>query len=416
MRTPDPARIFRQLDPWQRNLWALVVTELLTITAFQAGYILIPYYIQQMGITEISEVAAWTGAYQSIGSVAFAIATPIWGVLGDRFGRKLMLVRSMIATFLVLALMGLAQTPGQLIALRVIQGAFTGTVAAATTLAAATAPRARLAYSLGLIQTSVLVGASLGPMLGGFVGDLFGYRYAFIAAAVIVALSTLLMVRAVHEPKHESTAAKQAAQGNALGAFRAVLTAPRVGVLAIITFAINLTFGLMGPVLPLFVQQLVEDPSRVASAAGTISGVTAITAAAAALSIGRVSDSIGHRRTLLACVGGMSLFYLPLAIVRSTVMLGVVRGVHGLFQGGISPSTSAMVVRQARPDNMGAALGISSSAASVGAAIGPMLGALLMATSSPQAVFLISAGIFAIITGYIALRLGSGADSTPRPT
>ena len=97
---------------WQRNLWAVIVAELLTILAFQAALILIPYYIQQMGITDTKAVSTWTGAYQAVGAIAFAISTPIWGILGDRYGRKLMLVRAMIATTVVLVLMGLARTPG----------------------------------------------------------------------------------------------------------------------------------------------------------------------------------------------------------------------------------------------------------------------------------------------------------------
>ncbi|MHB1293860.1 MAG: MFS transporter [Anaerolineae bacterium] len=412
MRNADPPPALRRAEPWQRNLFTIVVTELLTIMAFQAGYILIPYYIQQMGITDTAAVASWTGAYQSVGSVAFAIATPIWGALGDRFGRKLMLVRAMIATCLVLALMGLAQTPGQLMALRVVQGIFTGTVAAATTLAAATAPRERLAYSLGLIQTAVLAGNSLGPMLGGYVGDLFGYNYAFLASSAVVALATVLMVRGVHEARASAANLSQLSQGSALAGFKAVLTAPRIGALIFITFAINLTFGLLGPVLPLFVQELVGDSARVASAAGTVSGVAAFTAAAAALTVGRVSDTIGHRRTLVACAGGSALMYLPLVIVRSTGMLIVVRGVQGLFQGGISPSISALVVQQSPSDRIGSALGVSSSASSVGAAVGPMLGAVLWTASSSQVVFLISAAIFVAIAVYIAVRLHGTAEGS----
>ena len=139
--------------------------------AFHAALILVPYYIQQMGISDTRAVSSWTGAYQAVGAVAFAIATPLWGTLGDRYGRKLMLVRAMIATTVVLVLMGLARTPGQLLIMRVIQGFFTGTPAAASALVAVDAPKKRLAYSLGLVQTAVFVGSSLGPMLGGYVAE-----------------------------------------------------------------------------------------------------------------------------------------------------------------------------------------------------------------------------------------------------
>jgi len=138
--------------PWQRNLWGTVIAELLTILGFTAGSILVPYYVQQMGVTDVRQVGAWTGAYQSAGAVAFALATPIWGVLGDRYGRKLMLVRAMGSAALMLALMGLAQSPMQLMVLRVIQGCLTGTPAAASALIATGTPRERLAYRQVLIH------------------------------------------------------------------------------------------------------------------------------------------------------------------------------------------------------------------------------------------------------------------------
>ena len=177
--------------PWQRNLWAIVVAEVMALLSFQASFILIPYYIQQLGITDLAEVAAWTSAFQSIGAIGFTIATPIWGALGDRYGRKPMLVRAMIATSLVLVGLGLIRTPVQLMVLRAIQGFFTGTPAAATALVATGSPKHRLAYALGLVQTSVFVGNTLGPMVGGFIADSYGYRATFFTGGVIVLLATV---------------------------------------------------------------------------------------------------------------------------------------------------------------------------------------------------------------------------------
>ena len=75
---------FARLEPWQKNLWASVAIQVLSLLAFQAGAVLVPYYIQDLGITDIKQVATWTGAWQSVGAVSFAIFTPIWGALGDR--------------------------------------------------------------------------------------------------------------------------------------------------------------------------------------------------------------------------------------------------------------------------------------------------------------------------------------------
>ena len=180
---------------------AAAIGQVLNILSFQASFILIPYYIQQMGITEQTAVSAWTAAYQTAGAVAFAIFTPIWGVVGDRYGRKPMLVRATAATAVMLLLMGMARTPTQLVILRVIQGCVTGTPAAASALVATGSPKNRLAYGLGLLQTGLFIGSSLGPMLGGYIADAFSYRATFFVSASIVALSVLITVFMVKEPE-----------------------------------------------------------------------------------------------------------------------------------------------------------------------------------------------------------------------
>jgi MFS transporter, DHA1 family, multidrug resistance protein len=392
-----------RFDVWQSNLWITVVAEVLTILAFQAGQMLVPYYIQQMGITDLRQVGEWTGYYQSVGSITFAIATPIWGILGDRYGRKPMLVRAMVACVVVLALTGLARTPRQLMVLRIIQGCFTGTPAAAAALIATGSPKERLAYGLGLVQTGLFIGSSLGPMVGGYIADAYGYRATFYVGALITLVPALLVITLVREPAESVLATARARLENPLAGFKSLLGLPQLLLLIGLTFTINLIYGLLGPVLPVFIQQLVSNPSRLASIAGTISGVAAFSAAVSALTVGRFSDRIGHRRTLLGCAVGTALLYFPQAYARSATMLGWFRGLQGFFQGGMSPSTSALVVTSAPKEKTGTALGLSSSASSVGFAIGPILGALLLAATSSRVVFLVSGGVFLLVAGAVAL-------------
>jgi MFS transporter, DHA1 family, multidrug resistance protein len=382
----------RHLEPWQRNLWSIVLVEILVIMAFQTGAVLIPYYIQELGVRDLDRVGVWTGAYQSMGSISFAIFTPIWGAVGDRYGRKLMLVRAMAGTALALGLNGLVRTPMQLVLLRIVQGAFSGTPAAASAVLAAGSPRHRLAYSLGLLQTALFIGSSLGPMLGGYIGDIYGYRSAFYVAAVVTLVATALVIILIHEPERPESAmvAAQPKRPSMLGGFGELLAIRTFMLLTVATFLGNLTFGLLSPVLPLFVQQIAPDPRRLASIAGAITGAMAFTSAISALIVGRMSDRLGNRRALVGCSLGTTLCYFPQAIARSTLSLGLWRALQGFFRGGVNPTLSALVVRSAPDDCAGAALGLNSSASSIGFAIGPMLGAMLMARTSFGGVFVIA--------------------------
>ncbi len=396
---------------WQRNLWTIVVAEVLVILGFQAGFILIPYYLQTMGITDLKAVGAWTGAYQTIGSIGFAVSTPLWGVLGDRYGRKPMLMRAMVACVVVLGAMAFARTPMQLMVLRAVQGFFTGTPSAASALVAVGSPKDRLAYGLGLVQTAVFVGSSLGPMAGGYVADAYGYPATFLASSAITLIPTLMVLFLVKEPTETAAAAARARRENPVAAFRGLLGRKNLMALTGLILVINLTYGILGPVLPIFIQELVTVPEKLASTAGTISGVAAFTSAVAALVVGRLSDKLGHRRILLGCAAGTGLLYIPQAMARSVEALGWLRGLQGFFQGGMSPSTSALVAGSAPKDQVGTALGLSTSAGSIGFALGPLVGALLLATTSSQVVMLISGGIFVGVVAVAALAGPSGTKS-----
>ncbi|MCE5259608.1 MAG: MFS transporter [Chloroflexi bacterium] len=385
----------KRLAQWKINLWAIVAAELLTILAFNAALMLVPYYIQQMGITDTKEVSTWTGAYQAIGAVAFAVSTPIWGMLGDRYGRKLMLMRSMIATTSVLVLMGLARTPGQLLIMRVIQGIFTGTPAAASALVAVGSPKERLAYSLGLVQTAVFVGSSLGPMIGGYVADAWGYRATFFASAVLAGAALLIIALFTREPSAAPTTARKEAP---LAGLKGLISRGQLLTLTALVLLINFSYSLLGPVLPLTIQRLAANPEHLASIAGTISGGFAFTAALAALVVGRYSDRIGYARTVFICAFGMAVLFIPQGFAPSVLALGILRAVQGFFQGGLAPSINALVVNAAPLERAGATIGLSSSAASVGTAVGPIVGALLLNTTSDKAVFLASGGLFMVIS------------------
>lgn len=386
-----------RLPLWQRNLIAISIGQVLSILAFQASFILIPYYVQQMGMTDTAEVSRWTGMYQSIGGVGFALFTPIWGALGDRYGRRPMLIRATFFTGVMLVLMGFARSPSHLLVLRAIQGCVTGTPAAASALLATGTPKNRLAYALGLQQTSLFVGSSLGPMFGGFVGDTYGYRSTFFVSTAIVAIAFALVLFVVREPEESAANSAQARKRSALHGFRDLLSSRAMITLIAMSLAVNLTFGLTGPVMPLFIQELVGSRERLASTAGTVSGLAAISAAVSALVVGRLSDKWGNRITLLGCSAGAALLYIPQAMARSVVQLGVALSAQGLFRGGISPNISAMVVRSVPKEQTGSALGLSSSFQSIGFAIGPLLGAAILSASSARVVFLVAAGVFVLV-------------------
>ena len=154
------------------------------------GFVLpfLPLYLKEIGVTPESAVVFWSGALVTSTGVSLAIFSPIWGALADRHGRKVMVLRAMLVGGLIIALMGLVQNVGQFLILRILQGMFTGTIAAATALVASIVPRERLAASMGQLQTSVYVGIAAGPVMGGVIAQAVGIRGTFFVAGGMLAV------------------------------------------------------------------------------------------------------------------------------------------------------------------------------------------------------------------------------------
>ncbi|NLG28620.1 MAG: multidrug efflux MFS transporter [Chloroflexi bacterium] len=377
--------------PWERNLTYCALAEVLIILSSQASFNLIPYYIQQMGLTEPRAVTAYTAAYQSVGLITFAIFTPIWGMLSDRYGRKPLFMRAIAATCVTCAMMALARTPGQLMAARVVQGCMTGTPTAASVLVATGTPRHRRAYALGLVQTAVSVGVTIGPMIGGVVADTLSYRATYWGATLLVFIALVIVALRVTEPEDSEAVTAQARSQHPLVALKDLGRSRPFVLLLGITLALNLAISLQSPVIPIYIQQLVGSTDRIATVSGLVTGLAGLTMAGSALLIGRAIDRIGARTALLASTWGTAALYVPLAFNNSIWGLGLLQAIQGACKGGISPGISTLVVNRTRPEKIGVALGLNTSASSTGSALGPLVGAAIFASLSVRAVFIASA-------------------------
>ncbi len=153
---------------WKITLYAVLAAELLAVTGFNTSGPIIPFFLQDLGVRDQLHIKFFTGLINALPAITLAVAAPIWGNLADNYGRKPMLLRAMFGGVIVLVLQGFVVDPWTLLVLKMIQGAITGTVAAATVMVASIAPEEEAGSSLGLLQMAVFLGASVGPMFGGF--------------------------------------------------------------------------------------------------------------------------------------------------------------------------------------------------------------------------------------------------------
>jgi DHA1 family multidrug resistance protein-like MFS transporter len=400
------------LAAWERTLYTIVFAETLAILGFNIAIPFLPFYIQQLGVTDLRQVAFWVGLITSAPSVAAAVTAPFWGLLADRYGRKPMLVRAMVAGTFVLTLMGVVTNVPQLAVLRLMQGALTGTIAAATTLVATTVPRERSGYALGLLQTGIFVGTWLGPSVGGIIGGTLGYPVAFFLSGGSLVVATLMIVFLVTE-NHVPAPVAGLKGGGLFEAGRVILRHPVITTMVGLLMLNSLANSISSPVLPLFVQGMTGGAQQASTATGIILSATALTNAAGALWIGRMGDRLGGRRALLFGLVVAALTYFPQALARQTYQILVLRALMGFAVAAIAPVANAAIARDCPDGWQGGVYGISTSLNAFGGALGPAMGAFIVTNWSVALVFPTTGLLLALMAVLVVLVIPARPSAAP---
>jgi len=417
MTTPD---IEAPADPeqryWRRNLAVGTVGSFTTLVAMTLLVPFLPEYVRQLGVDDPAAVVRWSGVAYGATFLTAALTAPLWGMLGDRFGRKSMLVRASLGMAVAMTLLGFVQSVEQLVAVRLLVGLLGGYSSGATILVAAQTPKDRSAWALGVLSSGILAGNVVGPLVGGFVPAWVGIRSTFVVCGAVIFLAFLATTFLLREPRTAPRAPRAA-------------TAPRRGVwsqverpgavVALLATSSLLLFSTMSiePIVTVYVEDL-GQLSHAAGVAGVLVALTAVGSVVAAPRVGRLADRVGHTRVVIACLAAAGVLALAQAFVANVWQLGVLRVLLGLSLGGLLPSITAAVRHLAPPDAVGRVLGLGVSAQYVGQVAGPVLGGLVAAQAGLRAVFVATAVVLlaAATLNLVVLRRGRARDrSTTTP-
>ena len=390
---------------WKKSLYIIWFAEMLAVTGFSFVTPFFPYYIQELGIKDLKEVALWAGLLGTAASLAVVISAPLWGMLADKWGRKLMLAKGMLGGCLILLIMGFVRTVEQLLVLRFIQGLLTGTVIASVALVASITPKKHSGYGHGMIQMSIFSGAALGPWLGGIASDYWGYRNSFFASAVIVGIAFIIVSLFVKEdfelPGVVVKPGKNPGSNFLKNKFVLLFT---------ILFVAQLAITLIVPVFPLFVQELVASTKGLASTTGSILALAAAFAAVSAIIAGKMSDKFGYQNILTGMLIGAGIFAAAQFLSRTTCSLSVTRIAFGFFIGGICPLLYSVIHQRTEKQDSGKIFGIAGSMTSLGAGTGPIIGGVFASLFSIQTPFMLCAIIFLLLGSIMIAVFRSGGN------
>jgi len=354
----------------------------------------LPLFVKDLGVTEITAVKRWSGLVSSGVFITAFIATPFWGWLGDRVGKKPMVVRAIFGLAVSQFLIGLSQDVYQLFLFRMLQGALSGFIAAALALVSANTPKEKSGYALGFLASATAAGNVMGPLFGGLLADAFGYRYVFFITSTFCLLSGLLVsifVKEVHKPLKTDN--------NIFDNYRFVFNHRQLKSAMYILILAAASISMIQPLFALFIEQKLESKLYIATIAGSVFAVMGLFQVVSSPIWGKRNDRVGIRINLTYAMLGAGIGYAAHVISGGVWELVPIRAFLGFCIGGVLPSLYTFISKNSPAERKGGIIGIAASFTMFGNLIGPISSGYIASYTSINFVFILS-GLL-LVTGSV---------------
>ena len=375
---------------WKENLRVAWFGSFLTGASISLVVPFMPIFVEQLGI-EGDQVAFYAGLAISVSAVSAALVSPIWGILADKYGRKLMMIRAGLAMTITMG--GLAFVPNiyWLLFLRLLNGVFTGFVPNATALIASQVPKDKSGAALGTLSTGVVAGTLTGPFVGGFIAEIFGIRNVFLLVGSFLFLAAILTIFFIKEDFQPVAKEKAIPTKEVFSSFKY----PRLLVnLFLTSFVIQFSAQSIGPILALYVRDLGQSENLL-FVSGLIVSSMGFSSMMSAGILGKLGDKVGNHRLLVAAQIYSVIIYLLCAHATSPLQLGLYRFLFGLGTGALIPGVNALLSKMTPKSGISRIFAFNQVFFYLGGVIGPMAGSAVAGYLGYHAVFYATAACVA---------------------
>ncbi|MEE8519038.1 MAG: MFS transporter [Dehalococcoidia bacterium] len=399
----------RNAFPWKRNLVVLWFAQIVTTLGFSFTFPFYPIFFEELGVDAVERAAFFAGISGWMLGFGMGIFAPFWGIVGDRFGRRINIVRAMVLGAIFLILSGYSQNPTQLVLSRFFIGATSGVVPTIMALVAVHTPRERLPLATGATQSALFLGMALGPLFGGLIFDSFGMRAAFWSTGLALLGAAAMVVAFAKEEFTKPVSPLGRPWEPFVDLGRLATSASFFPLLLLVAF-ISAGILMTAPVVAGIVETA-EGGSKSATATGVVFMAVGVASAVSAVVMGWLAEKIGLRRLFIGAAFLGSVTSLGPFFADGYIEITALIALTGLFQGGLLSLVTGMIALGAPPGKYGSAFGASQTAHSVGIAMGPLAGGFAAVAFGLKSVFLVNVGTFGIVFLVAVVLLGrAGAD------
>ncbi len=347
------------------------------------GYgIIIPLqyaYVARFGLDPF-----WFGLLFAAFSLAQFISTPIIGRLSDRYGRKPLLLYSVLGTALSFFLFAIAKSVPLLFIARILDGISGGNISVAQAVISDSTEKQDRAKWFGILGASFGFGFVFGPAIGGLLSGI-SLTAPFYFAAIISLIGSAIVFFALRETLPEGDREVKTNKLFDLGHLLKALFEPYVGLILAASFMVALSFAVFILGFQAFTNDVLKLPPRDISLLFLIFGV--ISLPMQGFAVGRLVKKFKEIPLLITAVVicffsfvfmGFSNTFLSFALASVALAIG-----NSLF----TPIISALLSKHTRKEDQGGIMGINQSYMSLGNILGPIIGGLLAAGAVHYAFF-----------------------------
>lgn len=359
-----------------KRLLIIFVTVFIDLVGFGIIIPMNPYLAKSFGATAFE-----VGLLMSVYSLAQFIFAPVWGQLSDKYGRRPIILWSLIGAGLAHIAFGFAGSLMGLILARTFAGVFGGNISTAMAYIADITPDKDRSKGMGLIGAAFGLGFVCGPFLGGLLAQVglqfgneppFGESFPAIVAGAICLVNAAFALKFLPESRDPSNIQAKS------GRFKKIALAlgtPVLGLLMVLSFLS--TFAMAHIEAALFLRMRDDFSWTIIQASFGFAYVGLVMVFTQGYFIRKMMPKYGERRLLLVGLVLSAMAYGLLALPNSLTLIGVGVTLLALGNGLVNPSVNGAISLMSGKDVQGNNLGVSQSLASLARVLGPPAGGYL---------------------------------------
>lgn len=382
---------------FKNNKNLLIITLIAVVNALGYG-IIIPIlysYSKRYGLSDLGN-----GLLFSLFSLCQFLSTPVIGKFSDMYGRKPLLVISLLGTVLSFVIMAFAPSAIFLFIARALDGLTAGNVPVATAVISDTTKPEDRAKGFGIIGAAFGIGFVAGPAISALTVGI-NPSLPFIIAAIVTAISVI--ITAIYLPETNKHIGRVQHNGKLFDfpKLAKAIVDENVGKTLLVSLIYSLSFGLLIYAYQPFAIKILGLTATQVALNFTIFGIVGFIAQA--FFIPQLSKRIEDKKLLLQALVVSAITFFALFVTRSYLVFILVSIFLSLSNAFVNPLIQSLLSKETDEKSQGEIQGVNASYMSIGLIFGPIIGGVLATISVPMPY--LGGAIFALVCIVISYQI-----------